>query len=612
MASDHDLAAHVPLRSIAAAPSTTPPPRGRSRRARRGPRCPPRSTPAGSPRRSRCPRAARRPALVQRSRNASASSARRQRRERHERPHRLGAHDGLGIDPRRLEQRRPCSLGVLLDPAPRVRRQAARAARDAHRSERFGPARRGGARRSRAHRPDRRRARARGDRRLPSVVGHSCATSGRARTSRCARTSPPPGRSPRGGTQGGGEELRVVVARGRGPGRSRRRAAGAARREPRRRDRHRARALLAARDREGLARPQQHAIAGSPARATAIILEALRDAAKDDDATSASPRSRASPSPGDRARPIKTLEAIAAPPPDRRAAAAARDARPRHRRRSAHSGLDRAGPPAPDPRPSRPRPPPSPPWALAARAAPSSRTPTRRPHGAGCTFLVSPPRDLAWIAGGATRRWRRGVPPYCRAVRSRLPRAAALVSKLPVESRPHAQAPLLSRLPSPQRSPSARPAASSRPSPTGRSPPRARPPPPSTPSATTSSRAAPRRRGSCSSRACTCSRRTTPTRSSSSPRRGSATASASSRTRWRRAEDAGDDDLADYQRKRARMAYDRAVFYGLQLLAQTDRRLRGGQEEPSDAHEVAERQLHEPGRRADLFWTGYGGWRAST
>jgi len=33
------------------------------------------------------------------------------------------------------------------------------------------------------------------------------------------------------------------------------------------------------------------------------------------------------------------------------------------------------------------------------------------------------------------------------------------------------------------------------------------------------------------------------------------------------AQDAGDDDLADYHRKRARMAYDRAVFYGLRALA---------------------------------------------
>jgi len=36
------------------------------------------------------------------------------------------------------------------------------------------------------------------------------------------------------------------------------------------------------------------------------------------------------------------------------------------------------------------------------------------------------------------------------------------------------------------------------------------------------------------------------------------------------AQDQGNDDLADYNRKRAKMAYDRAVFYGLQLLGQTD------------------------------------------
>jgi TRAP transporter T-component len=34
------------------------------------------------------------------------------------------------------------------------------------------------------------------------------------------------------------------------------------------------------------------------------------------------------------------------------------------------------------------------------------------------------------------------------------------------------------------------------------------------------------------------------------------------------AQDAGDDGMADYHRKRARMAYDRAIFYGLRALAQ--------------------------------------------
>jgi hypothetical protein len=34
------------------------------------------------------------------------------------------------------------------------------------------------------------------------------------------------------------------------------------------------------------------------------------------------------------------------------------------------------------------------------------------------------------------------------------------------------------------------------------------------------------------------------------------------------AQDAGDDDLVEYHRKRARMAYDRAVYYGLRLMSQ--------------------------------------------
>jgi len=34
------------------------------------------------------------------------------------------------------------------------------------------------------------------------------------------------------------------------------------------------------------------------------------------------------------------------------------------------------------------------------------------------------------------------------------------------------------------------------------------------------------------------------------------------------AQDAGDDDLAEYHKKRARNAYDRAIFFGLELLSQ--------------------------------------------
>jgi TRAP transporter T-component len=72
------------------------------------------------------------------------------------------------------------------------------------------------------------------------------------------------------------------------------------------------------------------------------------------------------------------------------------------------------------------------------------------------------------------------------------------------------------------------------------------------------------------------------------------------------AEDAGDDDLADYHRKRARMAYDRAVFYGLELLGQSD----SGFEASKKNEQSLNKWLSDHFTRADdaakLFWTGYG------
>jgi hypothetical protein len=72
------------------------------------------------------------------------------------------------------------------------------------------------------------------------------------------------------------------------------------------------------------------------------------------------------------------------------------------------------------------------------------------------------------------------------------------------------------------------------------------------------------------------------------------------------AEDAGDEELADYHRKRARMAYDRAVFYGLQLLAQND----GGFEAVRKNELTLSKWLSDRFTSKDdaepLFWTGYG------
>jgi hypothetical protein len=71
------------------------------------------------------------------------------------------------------------------------------------------------------------------------------------------------------------------------------------------------------------------------------------------------------------------------------------------------------------------------------------------------------------------------------------------------------------------------------------------------------------------------------------------------------AEDAGDDDLVDYHRKRARMAYDRAAFYGLQMLAQRA----DGFEQAKKTEQTLVKWLSDNFTSQDdaesLFWTGY-------
>jgi tetratricopeptide (TPR) repeat protein len=71
------------------------------------------------------------------------------------------------------------------------------------------------------------------------------------------------------------------------------------------------------------------------------------------------------------------------------------------------------------------------------------------------------------------------------------------------------------------------------------------------------------------------------------------------------AEDMGDDDLVDYHRKRARMAYDRATFYGLQLLAQQA----DGFDQAKKTEQTLVKWLSDNFTSEDdaenLFWTGY-------
>ncbi len=70
------------------------------------------------------------------------------------------------------------------------------------------------------------------------------------------------------------------------------------------------------------------------------------------------------------------------------------------------------------------------------------------------------------------------------------------------------------------------------------------------------------------------------------------------------AQDAGDDDLVEYHRKRARMAYDRAVYYGVTLMSQT---AEGFQEAKKSQETLAKWVKANFKTHADaeiLLWTG--------
>ncbi len=73
---------------------------------------------------------------------------------------------------------------------------------------------------------------------------------------------------------------------------------------------------------------------------------------------------------------------------------------------------------------------------------------------------------------------------------------------------------------------------------------------------------------------------------------------------YEEATDRGDDDLATYHKKRARLAYDRAVFYGLELLSQT---AEGFDAAKRNADTLAKWLGHfsSADDAENLFWTGY-------
>jgi hypothetical protein len=70
------------------------------------------------------------------------------------------------------------------------------------------------------------------------------------------------------------------------------------------------------------------------------------------------------------------------------------------------------------------------------------------------------------------------------------------------------------------------------------------------------------------------------------------------------AQDAGNDDLADYHRKRARMAYDRAIFYGLQLIAQTDDGFQKNRGSQQNLETWLKKTFTSKDDAPTLLWTG--------
>ena len=71
------------------------------------------------------------------------------------------------------------------------------------------------------------------------------------------------------------------------------------------------------------------------------------------------------------------------------------------------------------------------------------------------------------------------------------------------------------------------------------------------------------------------------------------------------ARDRGDDDLADYHKARAHMAYDRAIFYGLELLAHESDGFAAASKNEKELGTWLAKNFTEKEDAVNLFWTGY-------
>ncbi|HEY2509389.1 MAG TPA: TRAP transporter TatT component family protein [Polyangiaceae bacterium] len=77
------------------------------------------------------------------------------------------------------------------------------------------------------------------------------------------------------------------------------------------------------------------------------------------------------------------------------------------------------------------------------------------------------------------------------------------------------------------------------------------------------------------------------------------------------AQDKGNDDLTEYHKRRAHMAYDRAVFYGLELLSHRDKGFDAARKNANTMKAWLKENFTSQDDAGNLFWTGYG-WMART
>jgi len=71
------------------------------------------------------------------------------------------------------------------------------------------------------------------------------------------------------------------------------------------------------------------------------------------------------------------------------------------------------------------------------------------------------------------------------------------------------------------------------------------------------------------------------------------------------AQDKGDDDLASYHKRRARMAYERAVFYGLELLRHTADGFDAAKKNEDTFKKWLDENFSSKDDAENLFWVGY-------